>query len=157
VLDGLAGSLAGGYSEQELRGETVLIQWYFRECQHCGLNMISLDNGIVSTISMFAPYDVPVADLLARYGEPEGIVAFEDGLPEHRYIAVSMFYAQRGLTFVLELPTDRAMLDPTSRVMHASYSDPYTLTSKQETLGDEQALTPWPGYGNALSLAAPLP
>jgi len=157
VLDGLGGSLVGGYSEQQLHGETVLIQWHFRECQYCAVNGISLDNGVVSTISMFVPYNVPVADLLAGYGEPEGIVAFEDGLPEHRYVAVSMFYGQRGLTFVLELPTDRPMLDPTSRVMHASYSEPYTLSSKQEALGDEQALTPWPGYGNALSLSDPLP
>ena len=156
-MDNLAGSLVGGYSEEQIHGETVLIQWYFRECFYCGANGITLNDGMVSTIHMFAPYDLPVSAILAKYGDPEAIVAFEDGLPEHRYIAVSMFYGERGLTFGLELPIDHPILQPDSRVARVSYSEPYTLSSKQEALGDQTILTPWPGYGNDLSLSGSLP
>jgi len=108
------------------------------------------EDGVLEDIQVYLDYDFTLEQLLARYGPPDKLSAGPAGTPERAWIGVGLFYPERGMMLVLELPVSDPVLRPETKVVWAYYMPPTTTEGLPTALvGDhpDESLRPWPGYG----------
>lgn len=98
-------------------------------------------------------YDLTLEQLLQRYGPPDKFDAVDAGPPERPYVAVSLYYPERGIMVQLELPITRVELRPDTKVIRVWYMPPTTLEGIARAMGVPhpgdfvRRLQNWQGYG----------
>lgn len=138
----------GGYSEEQQGKQTKLLLWHSADCPECTINTMSFEDNVVVTISLAITHDLTVDDVLQKFGIPEGVTTGLGGLSERKYLAVSLFYPSKGLTFVASVPLDQPSLEPSTQVKHASYSVPKSFDDLSAFPPEFlQRIEPWQGYG----------
>lgn len=126
-------------------GDGIAIRWYWkRSRKDTGANEILWTGRTVHHIVLSVDFDLTVEDIVSKYGQPQAVHISLAGVPEHYYIAVNMYYPERGLRFHAEVPLDYPSLLPTTKVIGLLYATPERL---RKFMGPDQELQPWPGYG----------
>jgi hypothetical protein len=121
------------------------VSTYRTNCLHVG------EDDLLEHVRIYLDYDLTLEQLLQRYGTPDRMGAGPAGTPERPWIAIGLFYPQRGMMLTLELPVNDKVLRPETRVVWVYYVAPTTLQDLPSALvgeNPEETLQPWPGYGS---------
>jgi hypothetical protein len=116
-------------------------------------NWVCVGDGTLSDIEILLDYDLTLQQLLEGYGPPERIDAVRGGIPERPYVAVALYYPERGMMVQLELPIDVVELKPQTKVIRVRYMAPTTMEQMARALGVPdiaefaRGLQDWQGYG----------
>ena len=130
---------------QSSTGDGIAIRWYWKRYRKdTGWSEIFWTGRTVHHITLSVDFDLTVEDIIGKYGQPQAVHISLAGVPEHYYIAVNMYYPERGLRFHAKVPLDYPSLLPTTKVIGLLYTTPERL---RKFMGPDQELQPWPGYG----------
>lgn len=116
-------------------------------------NWLCVGDGILREMEVSLDYDFAIEQLLARYGPPEKLDAVRGGPPERPYVAVPLYYPERGMMAQVELPLNDIQLRPETKVVRVWYMHPTTLEEMGAALGVAhpedfaESLQEWQGYG----------
>lgn len=116
-------------------------------------NWLCVGDGILREMEVSLDYDFAIEQLLARYGAPEKLDAVRGGPPERPYVAVPLYYPERGMMAQVELPVNDIQLRPETKVVRVWYMHATTLEEMGAALGVAhpedfaESLQDWQGYG----------
>jgi len=111
----------------------------------CGLNFairFSPEGNYVEGINFRPSISFTLRDVVAKYGEPDGVLLYLDGVPEHPRIDAYLVYLN--LLSRLDLPSQKwpgYVIEPSTQVLEITYN--LTLPEVKHSLMYRE----WKGYG----------
>jgi hypothetical protein len=131
---------------QELDGRPALLTWVSSSGAP-GVNSMSFCDGRVWTVHLVLGYSLTVETVIARFGEPAGVLISRGSVPEDPDLSVFLDYPDLGIRLEAAVPVERGELLPTTEVVSVTYFDPLAVT--RELCGAPlQNGLPWSGYGH---------
>jgi len=114
---------------------------------------VCVSDGILRDMEILLDCDLTLQQLLEGYGPPEKIDGVRGGIPERPYVAVALYYPDRGMMVQLELPVNVVQLEARTKVVRVRYFAVTTIEEMARALGVPdpgqfaRELQDWQGYG----------
>lgn len=99
-------------------------------------------DGLVQSVYFKPSSSITVQEVVAKYGEPDGVLVYPEGVPEHPHISLYVVYSN--IVARLELPTQEwpgYIVKPSTPILSVFYA------SKFSDVRDSLFFEEWTGYG----------
>jgi len=100
------------------------------------------ENNLVQSVYFEPSSSITVQEVVARYGKPDGVLVYPEGVPEHPRISLYIVYSN--IVSCLELPTQEwpgYIVRPSTPILSVFYA------SKFSDVRDSLFFEEWTGYG----------
>lgn len=154
VLAGSAFVAPDSLRRQELDGKLALLTWASSSGAE-GINSMSFCNDRVWTVHLVLGYGLTAEEVIARFGEPEGMQIAGGSLPEDTSLSVFLNYPDLGIRLEAAVPIELGELLPTTEVVSVTYFDPEAVFQDLCPAPIQNGL-PWRGYGDVEAKPTPM-